>query len=324
MTDVWYTCPFVPPEWIAAHGLRPRRMHLAAPAGGGGPVAAEGMCPYADAFVTRAAAAGPDDLVIATTLCDQMRRAPEAVGADPDRLILLHVPATWQTAAAGRLYREELQRLGAFLVRHGDRAPSPAHLAEVMCAWDDARRALRDARPALGARDFAEAWASLDPAAPPAASSPVRPPRAGPAVAVIGGPILRDSLWLLDLIEQAGARVVLLAVEGAELTAPAPLNRRRLRDDPLAELADAYFGHIPHPARRPNSRLHEYLQAEMTLREVRGAILVRWVWCDVWHAETQRIKQWAPCPVVDLDLTDDSACRARAQTRIQSLMEMLA
>ena len=51
MPDVWYTCPFVPPEWIAAHGLRPRRMHLSAPAHAGTRATTEGMCPYADAFV---------------------------------------------------------------------------------------------------------------------------------------------------------------------------------------------------------------------------------------------------------------------------------
>ena len=323
MKDVWYTCPFVPPEWIAAHGLRPRRRVLAA-ATSADRAAPEGACPYAHAFATAASATPNDEAVIATTLCDQMRRAsePPAAGAG-DRLFVMHVPHAWQSPSAHRFYRDELQRLGRFLVHLGGMAPSKERLAEAIRACDRARRDLLAARSRLTARRFAEALAGFPEAQHPAGgTAPAQGPGA-PAVAVVGGPILRGDFWIFDRIEEFGGRVVLNATVGGELTLPAPPDRRRLADDPLAELAEMYFGRIPHPARRPNSGLYEYLKREIAARDVGGILYVRNVWCDVWHAELHRLKAWAPCAVADLDLADDASAAVRGAARVQSLIETL-
>jgi len=329
MKNVWYTCPFVPPEWIAAHGFRPRRRRLASAASGRAAGAPAGACPYANAFVAAAGAIPPDDAVVVTTLCDQMRRASELIARNAgDGLFVMHVPKTWREANPHRLYVDELRRLGRFLEDAGGAPPSPERLADVMRAYDSARRSMLAARGRVSGRQFAQALADFQEsgradfdagAIGEGAPSPGR----GPAVAIVGGPIMADDFWIFDRVEGFGARVVLNATVGAELGLPRPLDRRRIGDDPLGELADAYFGHIPHPARRPNSRLFQYLRRELRDRQVEGVLFVRYVWCDLWHAELHRLKEFSPCPAAGIELTDDAGGAVRATARIQSLIEML-
>ena len=110
MKTVVYSCPFVPAEWIVAHGLRPRRI-LARP--DGAVRASAGVCPYVAAFVRTVCSETDADATIVTTVCDQMRRASERIARESSLpLFLMNVPATWQTAAAHRLYLSELRRLG--------------------------------------------------------------------------------------------------------------------------------------------------------------------------------------------------------------------
>ena len=354
MRNVWYTCPFVPPEWIAAHGLAPRRRLVSSASVSASAGVAEGICPYANASIGAWAPPGGSDAVIVTTLCDQMRRAHEqpAAAGLADRLFLMHVPTTWRNANAHRLYLAELQRLGRFLVSLGGTDPSPGRLADVMRAYDVARRDLLARRGRLAARAFAEALARFQDEGLPCDAGVCLPvdkssstsrcerghkhrghgtlpangagvPPCGPGVAVVGGPLMAEDFAMLDRIEQLGGRVVLNATIGAELTMPRPVDRRRLAEGPLGELADAYFGHIPHPARRPNSGLYRYLRREFAGRGVAGVLLARRVWCDVWHGELGRLRQWAPCPVVGLELTDDTGGAVHADARIQSLIETL-
>jgi hypothetical protein len=120
-----------------------------------------GACAYAQAFVEQARAwdEGP---IVFSTVCDQMRRAADQLCLSSDRpVFLLNVPATWQTAAARGLYRAEVERLGAYLVRQGGQAPSAAGLASVMGRYDQARQGLLAARAGLSGREFAEAVARL-------------------------------------------------------------------------------------------------------------------------------------------------------------------
>ena len=92
----------------------------------------------------------------------------------------------------------------------------------------------------------------------------------------------------------AGGRVVLDATEGGQRTMPRRFDPARVASDPLQELADAYFDGIPDAFRRPNSRLYEWLGRELAARHVQGIIFRRYLWCDLWHAELQRLKQWSP------------------------------
>ena len=146
----------------------------------------------------------------------------------------------------------------------------------------------------------------------------------GIPLAIIGGPLMRQDFLLLDIIEQFGGRIVLDATETGERGLCAQFDRRRLRDDPFAELAGAYFNSIQDVTRRPNSGLYKWLKTEFAQREVRGIIFRRYLWCDMWHAELHRFKGWANLPVLDIDTAgDNEADRQRTANRIRAFLEML-
>ena len=325
MNAVVYTSPFVPPEWIAAHGARPQRIlpnvHAAAPSPG--PLA--GMCPYARAMVGTLASAADAEAAVLTTTCDQTRRAAEWADMTGRRpVFLLNVPATWQTPAAVRLYRDELRRLGRFLVRLGGSEPSRETLCRTMDAYDARRAQWRGALGTLPPRRANDAVATFDLERPPDASSvPPTAARHGVPVAVVGGPLLQGDSGVFDLIERAGGRVVLDATESGERGLPAPFDRRRLRDDPLMELVEAYFGTIPDAFRRPDDMLRAYLEREVAAGAARGIIVWRYLWCDHWAAFVPRLREATGLPVLDLDVSVDTGHLGRVSNRIQAFLEVL-
>jgi benzoyl-CoA reductase/2-hydroxyglutaryl-CoA dehydratase subunit BcrC/BadD/HgdB len=292
---ILYASPFVPAEWIEAHGLRPCR-------GGkksGQPFSGlRGICPFARAFVEEAAGAEDIAGVVVTTTCDQMRHAVGLVERRSDRpLFLMNVPATWQTTAARKLYRDEVERLGRFLVNLGGESPSREKLAAVMIRHDDTRKTLRNATQRV-------------------------PCSTAVPLALVGGPILDDDRSLFDIIHQAGGCVVLDATEGGLRGLPAPLDRARLGHDPLDALVEAYFGGIPDAFRRPNDGLYTWLSRELAAREVRGILFWRYVWCDVWHAELHRLRQWSPVPVAEIG-DGEAVSPARLSGRVEAFVETL-
>ncbi|MCX5676101.1 MAG: 2-hydroxyacyl-CoA dehydratase family protein [Planctomycetota bacterium] len=355
MKTVIYSSPFVPAEWIAAHGVRPRRIRPdpAAASPSAGPLM--GVCPYARAFMGEVLSAPAAGAAVFTTTCDQMRRAAEWAGrGGGPPVFLMNVPATWQTPAAARLYRDELRRLGRFLVRLGGAAPSPARLAETLEAYDARRAALRGALGTLSARQASEAIARFDLGSEKVSSEKVSGtlrlkvpdtfsddtfsdpapdlPRGTP-VALVGGPLMRGDSLIFDTLEKAGGVVVLDGTENGARTLPAPVDRRRLRDDPLMELVDAYFGTIPDAFRRPDTALYAWLKRELAASAARGIIVWRYVWCDMWAASAARLRETTGLPVLDLDVSGDPARQGgavaspggltRSAGRIQAFMEVL-
>ena len=148
-------------------------------------------------------------------------------------------------------------------------------------------------------------------------------PSKGVPIAIVGGPLLKEDDALFELVERAGGQVVLNGLDGEQRTMPRPFDPQRIDSDPLGELADAYFGSIPDSFRRPDVLLHDWLRKEVARCGVRGVILLRYVWCDIWHGQAARIEEELPVPVLDLDL-DDEAPASRYATRIGAFMEMLA
>jgi benzoyl-CoA reductase/2-hydroxyglutaryl-CoA dehydratase subunit BcrC/BadD/HgdB len=284
------------------------------------------VCPYARAFIGEVAAARGTDAAILTTTCDQMRRAAEwlTLGGGPP-VFLMNVPATWQTPASARLYRDELQRLGRFMVGLGGAAPSREFLAETIAAYDARRELLRGSLGSLSARQASNAIASYDRGEDTAATlrggSP-DPPRGTP-VALVGAPLMRGDERVFDIIAQSGGHVVLDGTESGARTLPAPIDRRRMRDDPLLELLDAYFGAIPDAFRRPDAALYQWLSRELAASGARGVIVWRYVWCDMWAASATRLREATGLPVLDLDVSGDESGLARTAGRIQAFMEML-
>jgi benzoyl-CoA reductase/2-hydroxyglutaryl-CoA dehydratase subunit BcrC/BadD/HgdB len=143
-------------------------------------------------------------------------------------------------------------------------------------------------------------------------------------LALVGGPLADEDSGLFDLVERAGGRVVLDATEGGERTLPAPFDPERTRAGPLEELVDAYFGTIPDVFRRPNDRFYRWLGQQIASRGVRGILFRRYLWCDLWHAELDRLRQWSPVPVLDFDVVgEDDSALARTAGRLEAFLEML-
>jgi benzoyl-CoA reductase/2-hydroxyglutaryl-CoA dehydratase subunit BcrC/BadD/HgdB len=322
MKRILFSCSFVPPEWIEAHGFLPYRVwpgdHRAAQSG-------EGLCLYAAAYGDEVWQDAKAAAAVFTTVCDQMRRMSEWKPVDSClKVFLLNVPSTWQRPAARKLYEEELTRLGVLLCRLGGQSPSPEALVRIMERRQGERETIRNARPGLSARQYAHAWMDHFQGRPVrlekrgnAVSAP------GRAVALLGGPFTRSALVLLDQVEHFGGRIVLDATDAGELSLPRRYQDPPLRVNPLAELADAYFGSIPHPSRRPNDGFYSRLQHECAVREVRGILFFRYPWCDLWHAELQRVRDETALPVLDLNLGDPAERKGQAAGRIQAFMEVL-
>lgn len=321
---ILYTCPFVPAEWIASHGLKPKRVvpRSSPPNAPIGSLA--GVCPYARAFANLAARDDDARAIVVTTVCDQMRRVADLVGMNTDRRVFLfHVPHTWTHPGAPRLYVQELKRLGSFLESEGGVAPTKQRLIDAILLFDDQRRLLREARGATSGRRWAELAATFYAGGVLPTFKPQNQETGKMPLALLGGPVMADHLGLYDLIEQAGGRIALDATETGERSLAAPIDHRLLREDPVKALADAYFGSIPDPFRRPNSLLFQWLEKEIAERRIRGAIVHRYLWCDTWHAEVHRLKEWLKVPLIDLDSAEDGFDDARVRTRLGAFLEGL-
>lgn len=321
---VVYSCPYIPAEWIAAHGFKPSRIFPGVKKRIRPINSAAGICPYLRAFLNEVKAEKDVAAVLFTTVCDQMRRAPEIIGSEtPLPLFLMHVPSTWKTVEARKLYLSQLRRLGFFLIRLGGAPPSRETLCQAMNTYDKQRNVLRDAKGWVHSRAFSEAI--------------VRFHRTGEVVqntekldeynnkvpiALIGGPLTSQDLSLFDVIQDAGGNVVLDGTETGERTMPRKFHRQQTHEDPLLELTDAYFGYIPDAFRRPNSELYVWMKREFQANHVKGVILIRNVWCDIWHAEVARIREWIRIPLLDIDLNGENPV-SRNKTRIRSFLELL-
>lgn len=323
MKRILYSCPFVPAEWIGAHGCSPWRV---APASSEAPfIGRMGICPYAEAFAKEAVRTEADAVVM-TTVCDQMRRIWEHVSKSVSiPVFLMHVPHTADTTESFHLYRDELLRLGRMLVRLGGADPSEEALGEAMLRWEDARNDVLALQGRVSASGMARALMELHRGEPETALpfGEAAPNAKGLRIAVLGGPLAEDDFGFFDAIEERGARVVLNGTANGERTLPGEFDRRRLHEHPLDELVDAYFGRIPDAFRRPNGGLYRWIRGELAARDVQGLIVRRYLWCDTWHAEAQRLKEWCPVPVLAIDVEDGDTVGGRTMGRIEAFLEMV-
>jgi benzoyl-CoA reductase/2-hydroxyglutaryl-CoA dehydratase subunit BcrC/BadD/HgdB len=310
MKRIVYTSPFVPAEFISAHGMLPSRI-VPMPGRRGKHGAREGMCPYALAFVNEVTGMRRIGAVVVTTTCDQMRRAADLIALRSNApLFVMNVPATWRTAASRRLYRSELERLGRFLVGLGGKTPSTRELSRLMRSSAAEQKLCPPVdQTASGPSSLLEGRASALPFVKP--------------VALIGGPLPADERWLIGAIENAGGRIVLDGTENGERTLPAQFSMKRIKTDPIAELVRAYFDTIPDIFRRPNSGLYEWLDRMVAQRGAEGIIVRHYVWCDMWRAEVQRIVERTNLPVLHIDTEGGNLSRERTVSRIQAFFEML-
>ena len=330
MKTIIYTCPYVPAEWIAAHGLRPSRIIPDSASSVLSLAGREGICPYVRGFVAAVTKNERAGAVIVTTVCDQMRRAFDVVTRECELpAFLMNVPNTWQNTAAQELYRDELLRLGRFLVRQGGKSPSNDALAEVTLRYDAARTCILASREQLSARSYAESIAAFGRDGPQTSCTSRntqytrRNTRYVP-LAIIGGPLMKQEFRIFDIVEESGGRIVLDATETGERGLCASPDVQRLRENPLRELAKAYFCGIVDASRRPDCELYDWLERRLAEREVQGVIFRRYVWCDMWHAQLRRFKDLIDLPVLDIDTAGDfESERSRTAGRIRAFLEML-
>ncbi len=310
MRKIAYSCSFVPPEWIAAHGFKPVRLVPQNRSSGH-----EGVCSYMQAFLEEASN-GEYAGAVATTLCDQMRRGAETIPVSAP-VFLMHVPKTADSVHAARYYADEIRRLGRFLIEMGGRKPDHADLRQSMEKIQSEREASLSAAPLLSGTAFSRALRQMQAGEKIEWAESFQ--KGGIPVAVIGGPLVRDDLYIFEIIESAGGRIVLDGTEGGERTLPRRFKRQRLRFEPFEELCDAYLS-IPDIAKRPNNEIFIWLRRMIKQRQPRGIILLRNVWCDLWHAEAGRLREWLNMPLLDME---GSASRMRNRTRVQAFMEVL-
>ena len=321
---VVYSCPYFPAEWIEAHGFEPSRICPGIKKRIRPIDSAAGICPYLRSYLNEVNAEEDVAAVLFATVCDQMRRAPESFGGESSLpLFLMHVPSTWKTVAAQQLCLSELKRLGLFLARLGGTPPSREMLCQTMYTYDRKRNALRDAKGWINSRAFSEAIVRFHRTGEVVQNTKKLDDFIqGIPIALIGGPLTAQDLCLFDVIQDAGGNVVLDGTETGERTMPRQFHRQQMHEDPLLELVDAYFGHIPDAFRRPNSELYMWMSREFQASHVKGVILIRNVWCDIWHGEVARIREWLNMPLLDIDLNGENPV-SRNKTRIHAFLELL-
>jgi len=319
-----YSCPYVPPEWIAAHGFQPRRL-IPLPLEGASTIPRiEGLCPYARAFGNDAAACGDMAGIVLTTMCDQMRRLFDLLVRRVDvPVFLLNVPSTWQTPAAQRLYQEELKRLGRFLVRLGGHRLEGQELENTMSQYE----VMWELSEVFPERSSCQTL-SESVVAPSMLGHRTTRPRSdsrsvpGVPIGVIGGPLMQRDRVLFDVIRDCGACI---DFDGTETggRGKCHLDLWYVRKDYWRELMEAYF-RIPDPARRPNSEFYQWLRQELKGSAVRGLVLHHYVWCDKWHAEFARMKEWIQLPMLRLDSEGEGELDSpRVRNRISAFVETL-
>lgn len=284
---VCYLSPWVPPEWIAAHGLAPAR--VAVP--GTSRAAPEGACPYAWAVAALAESLPPEDALVLASTCDQLRRTAGLI-PQTRAVLTLHIPATCHDGARA-YYADELRRLGRFLCTLGGQTPTSAQL--------------RSALPVVPT--------PVVPTSSSALRLETKNRKLETSLLVLGGHLRASDRWLFDVLANSGAHVV-DGTDGGLRTQPAPFDLAR---DPFEALVDAYFA-IPDVFRRPDDALLAWIERTVARARVAGVVLVRQVWCDLWHALAARLRERLRVPLVEIELAE-AAAPQRARTRIESLLE---
>ena len=321
MNTVFYTSPFVPPEWIESWGFRPSRLVPEGSTDGVSYDASQGMCRYMWRLVhePRPDAAG----VVFTTICDQMRRAGELTGSSEIPVFIFHVPKAWQNGASFEYYLTELGRLGEFLHGIGGRPSGARRLIDIMRLHEGQRRSIMALRGTLSPRSFSETLLAVLRGEPrgPTRPAAVEGGRKTPLL-LVGGPLTLDGYALFDEVERAGGEIVVDGTENGVRTLPSSFDAQRIGFAPMRELARAYFGTIPDAFRRPNDALYRWLREAVAAFNARGIVLIRHVWCDIWHAEVHRVREVTGLPVLDIGSWEHSVAD-RNRARMQAFIEML-
>jgi benzoyl-CoA reductase/2-hydroxyglutaryl-CoA dehydratase subunit BcrC/BadD/HgdB len=329
--ELFHASPWVPVEWIKAHGIEPRGLWHSDELNLGVTRASAGTCAFAQAVV-RFAETYPEKAVLLTTHCDQLRRGFDTfAGSVPGRAFLFNLPATWQSSVAERLYDSELERLSRFLLALGGRLPTQEALGRTIDAYAQARKALLKLAEVYPARDYAEAIARFHWDGPPASmTEECAAADSAIPLALLGGPLPRAQWPLIEVIERTGARVALNGTEAGERSLwTSPASEAPVTPDAASVpsmrlwLARSYVRNCADVFQRPNTRLYVWLKDRLGARAIRGIVLWHYVGCDLWRAEAQSLREAFGLPLLLLDAGDAPLASARDNGRVEAFVESL-
>jgi len=330
---VYLTSPWVPAEWVKAHGLEPRGVWFEPEFDLERTALSAGVCAFSES-VARFAELHPQAAMVFSTHCDQLRRGYDGLeSVRPERRFLFNLPATWQTPVARRLFDSELERLGRFLRGLGGREPVIGELETLLVQSWCQRSRLLSAAPALSARQFAEAAARFHwdgqirlPGAG-ADEGGERPGARAVPIALVGGPLPRAQWRLLDALEGAGSRVVLNATEVGERSLGSPPQAGGDEPARLPEsgpgLGQICLERMVDVFQRPNTQLYAWLGERIRARQARGIVLWAYIGCDLWRAEAQSLREAFGLPVLVLDADEVANGWTRLTGRIEAFVESL-
>ncbi len=328
--QVLTTSPWIPWEWIQAHGFELRVAWewacATAPTGAAGALG-QGVCAFAQHCVSAASQHAPSPMIVDSS-CDQLRRSFDALvaGGGP-HVFLFNLPVILESPGARRLFRSELNRLGRWLVEDlGGSAPTRDRLVQLIQESRKARLQLIERAGRCSARQLAEAVVSFQcngrveqPLAREAS------PAAGVPVALVGGHFPGSQWTLLDRIEEWGGQVVLNATVAGERAFGAALDdfEPERYDDLTDFFTERYLRGAVDVFHRPNHRLYAWIQDCLQSRQARGIVLWSFMACDLWRAEAQTMKERLKLPVCLLEGDGMDGCSTRNAGRVQAFLESL-
>lgn len=288
-----YCSQHIPPEWIEAHGFEAVRVEP--DFDNKYPIEeSEGLCSFMRGFYNNAESVSPV-AIISSSVCDQMRRGYDLYQEKSvTPLFLFNQPALWSRATHLKHYTMELKKMGNFLEHVGGKKPTKAKLKEKMIEWESKREALRIQQQGTGSTLLGK----------------------------IGGPVPSAMKPLLSLFEEKGGSFCFDSTEYSAENAPERYDRREMAEDPLLHLSESWFSSNISIYKRPNTHFFQWLNNKITTHSPSAIVLFRWVWCDFWHGESQRISQSLDIPVLTIDLNENTALE-RNRTRIEAFMESL-
>ena len=292
MMTVYYTCSFVPLELIAACGCMPQRL---TPAFESSRLSqTEGMCSFTQSWLeVLLNKAGKENFAaVFCTSCDQMRRAYDLYGQHSNQhAFLLNVPST-NTQHSLDYYRQELERLQQFLCSFSGKPFDKSQLKTMMSESGEKKLSSNNKRPLKIAITGKAAPASIQNA--------------------------------LNEILDASNAGILLDVNNDKLAHHfLEFSRIPMQKDPLTELANSYF-RLPAIWKRPNDIFYQRLTDEIRKNDIDGIILLRYIFCDLWHSTGYELKKRLAIPILEIDLDGNAELSASAVSRVQAFSEMLA
>ena len=137
-----------------------------------------------------------------------------------------------------------------------------------------------------------------------------------PSLGALGGPMSASDYELSTAVEDAGGHFVLDATERASGSCRGPrfgtsIGCKRIHDKKLVR-STSIASQTSSDAR--TNRMFAWLREQVAQRHVRGILLRRYVSCDHWHGEMQRLREELAVPTVGVDngrAGNDSRARAR-------------